>query len=126
MNKVLQVQNPHTGQYENVFVSGLPDPVQPQVVQVPSAKQNSHPLLIAGVVLGLFVGLIACLPPKIRGWVVLAILVGIVWLCWRANTDAAQQVGVTDAAPRAELVKMPEPEVRRAELVRLPPSLAHK
>jgi hypothetical protein len=125
MNKMLQVQNLQTGRFENMYVTGLPDP-QPAEIKVEPVPRshNSHPLLIAGIIIGAFIGLIACLPPKIRGWVVLALIAGCVWLCWRANHDAASaQVYAgtkqpvpglyvapparADYAPRAELVKLP-------------------
>jgi hypothetical protein len=120
MNKMLQVQNPHTGHWENVYVNGLPDP-QPApapVIQMPR-QNNGHPLLILGIVIGAFIGLIACLPPRLRGFVVLGILAGIVWLFWTSNHDqaAAQAYAGTqqpvpmhhysDYAPRAELVRLP-------------------
>jgi predicted alpha/beta hydrolase len=87
-----------------------------QVQQMP--RQNSgHPLLIIGIVIGVLFGLIACLPPKLRGFVVLGILAGIVWLFWTSNHDqAAAQAYVapparaqhySDYAPRAELVRLP-------------------
>jgi hypothetical protein len=125
MNKMLQVQHFQTGRWENLYVTGLPDPQPAEIkVQTMPRSHSGHPLLIAGLVIGLFIGLIACLPPKIRGWVVLALIAGCVWLCWRANHDAAsaqvyagtkQPVAApyvapparADYAPRAELVKLP-------------------
>jgi hypothetical protein len=125
MNKMLQVQNPHTGCFEPLYVTGLPDP-QPAEIKVETVpRSNGHPLLIAGIVIGVFFGLIACLPPKIRGWVVFALIASCVWLWWRGNQDAASaQVYAgtkypvaapyvapparADYAPRAELVKLPD------------------
>jgi hypothetical protein len=123
MNKMLQVQNPHTGRFENLYVTGLPDP-QPAEIKVETMPRShgSHPLLILGIIIGALFGLIACLPPKIRGWVVLALIASCTWFCWRANHDSASAYAGTNQpvpapyvapparagyAPRAELVKLP-------------------
>lgn len=136
------VQRPgEIGHYENILIddSAFPKPApqpQPQVIKIPEVKHNSHPLLIAGVVIGLFVGLIAALPKAIRGWVVLGIIVGIVWFGWRAVSDVVQQEQIGAVPGREPAYVLPEDnqqpvpsptvEVQRAELVRMPARIAHK
>jgi hypothetical protein len=123
MSKMIQVQNPHTGNWESILVNGLPDPqpTPPPVIRMPQQlprQHNGHPLLIIGIVIGALIGLIACLPPKLRGFAVLAILAGIIWLFWTGNHDRAAAQAYTgtqqpvpahysDYAPRAELVRLP-------------------
>lgn len=61
-----------------------PEPVQP--VRLPS--HSGHPLLIVGLIIGALFGIIAALPASIRGWVVLAIIGGIIWFGWNVIHDA--------------------------------------
>jgi hypothetical protein len=104
------------GRYEYVQIqdSDLQRAVpQANPVRLPAPNHHSHPVLIAGLVIGLFVGLLACLPASVRGWVVVAILVGIGWVFWSANRQQPfvappGDVQVySDYAPRAGLVKLP-------------------
>jgi hypothetical protein len=127
MNTQVWVQNPQTGHAHYEYIT-IPDDAirravpQPQPVQLPTPRaHNGHPLLIAGLVIGLFVGLIACLPASVRGWVVLAILALGAWGCWTLSHPAdnfvfpeapVETAGTahpvySDYAPRAELVKLP-------------------
>lgn len=112
------------GHYEYIDIPddairrAAPQP-QPQPVHFPAASRNSHPLLIAGIVIGLFLGILAILPPKARGVAVLAVIAAVIWFVWTASKDQAQTVGISDPAPRAELVKLPD-YAPRAELVKLP------
>jgi hypothetical protein len=86
---------------------------QPQPVRLPAPSHNNHhPILIAGLVIGLFAGLLACLPASIRGWVVLAILAIVGWNLWNLGHKSQEMAGsihpvYSDYAPRAELVKLP-------------------
>lgn len=115
MNGTIQIQNPHTGVWENVHVNGLPDPAQPVHIHTSGHRGgHGHPLLIVGIILGLVIGLFAAIPKGARGWVVAFILALILWFSWTAHKDQAfagteQPVPAhySDYAPRAELVRLP-------------------
>jgi hypothetical protein len=73
--------------------------------------------IIALVVIAIVAGVLAILPKPLR---VLVILAAIGWVIWSVATYKAPEAtsdAQTIEAPRAELVKLPEPEVRRATLV---------
>jgi len=68
--------------------------------------------IIALVVIAIVAGILAILPKPLR---IALVLAALSWVVWSVATYKAPTTSADAAkAPRAQLVKLPEPEVRRA------------